>query len=247
MIKLRKYGQVVEITKIEKEPSGVRRLSSIREKSDIIKPRRSDSARRTRRICLRRLLSAIEVYGSPLFLTLTFNGLASDVLVASVALSHFQRRLSGSFPRSASLFIPELSPRGRLHFHGLLFGVSQDWGDYKKSSSSPVVYGRERKERFFQKLWGYGFVDIRQTDGSPRLASYLSKYVLKASEEVFLAPLRLVRTSRGFPKPVELSLSDENWSFLSSKMKLKETWSGSFFSPFLGRIDKIYYNKLDDD
>ena len=246
MIKLRKYGGVIEITKIEKESSGVRRLSVDRGERGVIKPRRSDSARRTRQMCVRRVLSAVEVFGAPLFITLTFQGLASDVLVASSALSHFQRRLSSNFPDSASLFVPELSKRGRIHFHGLLFGVSQDWGDYKKSGGSSVVYGRERKDRFFQKLWGYGFVDIRQTDGSPRLAYYISKYVLKASEEVFLAPLRLIRTSRGFPKPLEFSLSDDNWSFLSSRLKLREKWSGSFNTSFLGRIDKIYYDVIQD-
>lgn len=244
MIKLRSYGQVVEITKIEKEPSRVCRISTPKTRSDIIKPRRTDSARRTRRICLRRVLSAIKELGTPLFVTLTFEGLVSDVLLASNALSHFQRRLSIKFPQSASLFVPELSKRGRIHFHGLLFGVSQEWGDFKKSSSSPVFYGRERQDRLFQKLWGYGFVDIRQTDGSPRLGNYISKYVLKASEEVFLTPLRLIRTSKGFPSPVELSMNDDSWLYLLEKMNLKESYSSSFWTPWLGRIDKIYYTKV---
>ena len=224
MILYRKYGKIIEITKIQKSPSSIRRLSSTRTSGLPLSPRRSDSVRRTKRICLRRVLSAIEEFGSPLFITLTFQGGASDVLFSSSALSRFQRRLSISFPDSQSIFIPELSPRGRIHFHGLLFGVSQDWGDVKKGKRT-ISIGNERRERKFKELWGYGFVDLLQTDGSPRLAHYLSKYVVKASYEPFLTPIRLVRTSRGFPKPVEYRFeTEQEFDFLFSRQKLKLVW-----------------------
>lgn len=241
MIKYRKYGKTIEITKIEKQSSGIRRVSNTRKSGLPINPRRPDSISRTKRICLRKLLSAFEIFGSPLLITLTFSGSASDVLFSSKALTRFQRRLSISFPNSASLFVPELSPRGRIHFHGLLFGVSQEWGDVKKGKYT-LSFGRERKERYFQKLWGCGFVDLLQTDGSTRLAHYLSKYIAKASSEPFLSPLRLIRSSKGFPSPIELNLMDEQWAYIESRLKIKEVWSAESWTAYTGHIKKQFFD-----
>lgn len=240
MIIYRKYGKTVEILKTQKEPSKNRRISNTRSDRLFVSPRRSDSVRRTKRICLRKLLSAIEVFGPPLFITLTFEGSTSDIFRCSSYLSHFLRQLRIAFPLSQVLFVPELSPRGRIHFHGLLFNVSQDWGDIKKGKNT-ISVGRERKERFFAKLWGYGFVDIKQTDGSPRLASYIAKYVAKGVVEPFLTPLRLIRTSKGFPSEIEIR------GFIAQKLydqysKLKPAFRAEFYTPFLGNIEKLFYN-----
>jgi len=244
MILYRKYGQNIEVTETKKEVSSVRRVSSTKERGLPLEPRRIDSVRRTKRICLRRLLSAIEVFGSPLFITLTFEGSASDILFSAAALSRFQRRLQIRFPNCASLFVPELSPRNRIHFHGLLFGVSQEWGDVKKGKSTLFV-GRERRERVFAKLWGYGFVDLLQTDGSPRLAHYVAKYVAKSSYEPFLTPIRLVRSSRNFPKPIEqyFKSREELEFFMKRKKEFVKVHELSFRSSFFGQITKEYYEK----
>lgn len=244
MIKLRSYGDIVEITSYEKKPKPkTLQISSSRKSSLFCKARRSDSVRRTRAIALRRLLSALKELGSPLFVTLTFEGSASDIFYASRSFSRFQRRLSSEFEGVSSLFVPELSPRGRIHFHGFVFGVSQEWGDYKKGSRV-VSYGRERSERLFAKLWGRGFVDVRRTDGASKLAYYLVKYILKAGDNDFFSPIRLVRCSRNFPRPVELSLDDLSFSYLFKKMSLKKTSSFSSYTPFFGRIEKTYFEKI---
>jgi len=239
MIIYRKYGKTVEILKTDKEPSKNRRISSAYKDRSIIQVRRSDSVRRTKRVCLRKLLSAIEVFGSPLFITLTFENSPSDVFLSSKCLSGFFRQLRIEFPLSQALFVPELSPRGRIHFHGLLFNVSQEWGDIKKGTRT-VSIGRERRERFFAKLWGYGYVDIKRTDGSPRLATYISKYVAKGVVEPFLTPLRLIRTSLGFP--TELVIRDGMAEILYNKYsKLKPDYQGTFYTPFFGNIEKTFY------
>lgn len=241
MIIFRQYGNTVEITKTDKEPSSKGRLSSTRQRG-LVKVRRSDSVRRTKRICLRKLLSAFEEFGSPLLITLTFNGSASDILFSSKCVSNFLRRLRIKFPSSQILIVPELSPAGRIHFHGLLFNVSQDWGDLKKGRYT-VSIGRERKERLFAKLWGYGFVDIKKTDGSVRLASYIAKYVAKGVVEPFLSPLRLIRTSIGFPEHLEVR--GELASVLYEKYnKHQPKYSSSFYTPFLGNIEKKFFNRL---
>lgn len=243
MIIYRKYGKTIEITETSKEPSSNRRLFC-RQKLDYLNVRRSDSVRRTKRICLRRLSVAIESLGSPLLITLTFDGVANDVLYSSQCFTAFGRRLRDEFPDSHFLFVPELSPRGRLHFHGLLFGLSQDWGDKytRKSKYSKrvcVFVGRERHERLFQKLWQVGFVDIEQTDGSDRLAGYLSKYITDAVNNPLFTPIRLIRLSKGFPTHFEVrgKIAQE----LKSYIKKSPRFVGSFYTSFLGHITKSFY------
>jgi len=117
--------------------------------------------------------------------------------------------------------------------------VSQDWGDNKKGKRT-ISVGRERKERLFQKLWGYGFVDVLQTDGSPRLGYYLTKYIAKSTSEPLFAPIRLVRSSRGFPREIEVRglLAEELYRRYDLK---KPDFESEFYTPFLGNITKRFY------
>jgi len=201
----RRYGQNVEITSIEKLPQKVR-VSFTKKRDGVYAERRQDNIRRSRRICMRRLSSALATFGVPLLLTLTFEGISSDASYASDSLRDFQVRLRREFGRGCqSLFVPELSPRGRIHFHGLVFGLPLYWGD-KRQGGRTVSYGEERSTRLLARLWGQGYVDCRQTDGHRRLAFYLSKYLTKSSEQVLFNGLRMVRVSHGFPKEVEVDI-----------------------------------------
>lgn len=150
------------------------------------------------------------------------------------------RRLRIEFPDSHVLFVPELSPRGRIHFHGLLFNVPEEWGDQKKGKYT-ISIGRERKERFFAKLWGYGFVDIKRTDGSPRLATYIAKYVAKGVVEPFLTPLRLIRTSLGFPTELVVRGAMADHLYNKKYNLLKHDFRCIMKTPFLGDIEKTFY------
>ena len=195
----KKYGQVVEITEFEKTPSPKVRLRRPRERDFVYQPRRSDNLRRTAQICVRRVHAAIAVFGVPLLATFTFAGDASDASYANDSLRDFQVRLRRKFPGAQSLFIPELSPRGRIHFHGLLFNVPLHLGDSRQGKRR-LQDGTERQTRTLATLWGEGFVDVLQTDGSPALAGYLAKYLTKTGGEVMFSAMRLLRISHGFPK-----------------------------------------------
>jgi hypothetical protein len=184
--------------------------------------------------------SAIKEFGSPLFLTLTFAGDASEVEYSSKSLRLFQQRLRIKYPEAVSIFVPELSPRGRIHFHGLLFNLPMEWGD-KRGRGFTVEYGSERKTRILASLWKEGFVDCKQTDGSPKLAYYLTKYIMKTGSNPIFSQIRLVRVSRGFPK--EIIFKGDTAYFLAKAYEQKriEDRLFEFSNSFLGHIKKKLY------
>lgn len=238
----KKYGDIVEITEIEKTPRKVR-VHSTRKRSAVFGARRPDNTRRTRHICVRRVSSAIEKFGYPLLVTLTFKGDASDASYANDSLRSFQVRLRAKYPEAESIFIPELSPRGRIHFHGFLFNVPLSLGD-TRSGRRTISFGEERTTRELANLWGEGYVDATKTDGAGRLAFYISKYITKGGQQVIFNAMRLIRVSRGIPQ--ELIVRDQ---FLAEKLlksyadkKPAKEWSGD--NIFLGKITKkTYYLK----
>ncbi|MES2224908.1 MAG: hypothetical protein V4478_02880 [Patescibacteria group bacterium] len=184
--------------------------------------------------------AAIEEFGVPLLVTLTFKGDASDASHANDSLHDFQVRLRNKYEGAQSLFIPELSPKGRIHFHGLLFNVPLHLGDTRKGRRI-VSYGSERESRELATLWGEGYVDALCTDGSGRLAGYISKYVTKSAGEVMFSAMRMLRISQGFPR--EIVVRDE---FLVEKLSMHyaskkpfEEWERT--NPFLGKITRKKY------
>lgn len=242
----RKYGGIVEITNYEKNVNNRKKrstkvhvLSSI-EGFSCLRKRRFDSVKRAKKICLRRVSSAVAEFGSPLFITCTFSGNASDSLYASKALTRFQWRLRSKYPKCVSIFVPELSPRGRIHFHGLVFNLPLEWGD-KVFAGRVVTEGSERKTRLLADLWKEGFLDCKQTDGSSKLAFYLSKYITKSGSNVLFDGIRLIRVSRGFPKDIELRGDFADYLRVKYEREKIEAYSWHGSSSWLGDIDKKVY------
>ncbi len=234
----KKYGKIIEITEIEKLPTKVRVYSS-RKRDPIFKARRSDNIRRTRQICVRRVFAALEEFGSPLLVTLTFSGDASDASYANDSLRRFQVRLRTNYPEAQSIFIPELSPRGRIHFHGLIFNVPLSLGDTRQGRRI-ISHGEERSKRILADIWREGYVDATKTDGSGKLAYYISKYITKGGDQVMFNAMRILRISRGFPK--EIIIRGEFAEVLAkryAKQKPIKEWSSPHI--FLGKISRKVY------
>ncbi len=238
---LKRYGEITEITETEKSPSKIR-ISSSRNRKDIYGERRRDNIKRTRQICLRRMSVAVKDFGSPLLITLTFEGDASDASYANDSIRHFQVRLQTRYTNAQSIFVPELSPRGRIHFHGLIFNLPMHLGD-KKKGRRVITYGSERDTRELFELWGKGYVDVKQTDGSRRLAGYISKYITKAGGEVMFNAMRLIRVSRGIKKEeIYRGQVAEDMQKSYADKKPDYEWNGE--NRYQGKINKkIYYEK----
>src|SRR3989338_6693392 len=238
---VKQYGDVAEITKIEKDQTKVR-IYRARKKRTIYGPRRSDNIRRTKQICVRRLLIALKEFGCPLLVTLTFRGDASDASYANDSLRRFQVRLRNEFNNAQSLFVPELSPRGRIHFHGLLFNVPLHLGDTCRGRRI-VSHGEERKTRILAKLWGEGYVDATKTDGSRKLAFYISKYITKGGGEIMFNAMRMLRISHGFPKEkIYRGVLAELLAYGYARIH-KPTTEWTHENTFLGTINKKVYIK----
>lgn len=243
---IRKYGPYVEITRHQRLPFQKKvRVSRPRNPDRPIAPRRPDNIARTKRLCVRRVSAAIEAFGRPLFVTLTFAGDASDTAYASHSLRRFQVRLRNEYPDVESIFVPELSPRDRIHFHGFLFNVPMHLGDIKKGRRT-VQRGTERSTRTLARLWNCGYVDAKQTDGSGKLAFYIAKYITKAADQIIFNGIRMLRCSRGIPKEIEIrdELAKQLEAEYSKDIPLHE-WEDH--SPYVGDISKRLYLKHESD
>lgn len=238
---VKKYADIVEITKTEKTTGKVR-LHAPRKRRTVYGARRPDNVYRTKQICVRRMQIGIHEFGCPLLLTLTFKGDASDASYANDALRKFQMRLRTKFPKAHSLFVPELSARGRIHFHGLLFGLPLSIGD-TKVGRRVIAYGTEREDRTLAKLWGAGYLDARKTDGSPKLAYYLSKYITKGGSQVIFNAMRILRISHGFPKEeTERGALAQETARRYADEKPIRIWKDR--KDFVGIVVKKWYKKL---
>ena len=116
------------------------------------------------------------------FITLTF---AYDLTYkkASRYVSEFFRRVQTTFPEISLSYIsvPELTKKGRLHFHLLVYGLP------------PETAERERETRNFQRQFRRGYVDISlATYTSEGIAGYMAKYMAKAIADT------KVETTRGY-------------------------------------------------
>jgi hypothetical protein len=129
-----------------------------------------------------------------------------SVAEAYKAFTAFGVKLRRQLERDISyIAVPEFQKRGAVHFHVLVFGLGNE------------AITAERRTRFFANLWGHGFLDLLGTDGSPKLASYLAKYMSKAMHDRRLVGKRAYSASRNVLRPVlantalQLSVCFADW------------------------------------
>jgi len=243
------YGNEIQFITWEKDRKGERKKASSRVPPSLFGLpvyglRRPDSLRRSKTILVRRVLCAIEEFGSPILLTLTYNDTKSEGAhnsrVSSEALRAFSSSLRGLYPGCCAVFVPEVSPNNRIHYHGLLFGVPETIGD-KVVGRNVISLGTERASRGLAKAWGIGFVDAKRTDGNPRLAYYLGKYLTKCGSDPLLGRSRLVRYIGSFPKPYTSTgaFAEELRRRYIGETTIYKVKSNT---PFMGHLEIIKYS-----
>lgn len=179
-------------------------------------PRRIDNLRAAKRLFVRRVLSHIKDFGSPLLVTCTLGPDVEQVgqwELVRLSFRNFVLRLREADYEVSYVSVPEFQRRGVLHLHILVWGLPASLGDVRQRLQGEKIkttsVGSERVHRYLASCWGRGYVDARCTDGSPKLVSYLGKYLTKSWSDKRFAGYRLVNYSHGFSYPQKLELADD--------------------------------------
>lgn len=166
--------------------------------------RSEGSAKRTRtnffRLCHHNNCLADSIH----FVTLTF---AYEVTYpqASRHVKRFMEKLrerNGEVPVNY-ISVPELTEKGRFHFHLLVYNLSSRLAGepIKTKSSGSAKITTERKTRNLQVLFERGYVDIVPATYTSRgIAGYMAKYMAKSLEDTRYETTRGYNCSRGIKK-----------------------------------------------
>lgn len=233
--KIVQSGTMVEVYTYEKDYIPPTRKRVKRKDWTGYKARSSRSGRRAQSSFFRLVRANTSPRRPPALLTLTMR----DIKPLKPAWRDFQlfaQRWRRSNRGIAYIAVAEFQKRGAVHFHLLVWGLTDE------------EIARERDSRRIAELWGYGFVDVRTSDGSPRLATYLAKYLFKAVHDERNVGSKLYSASRNVVRSVSVK-SKEAIAFLekeiagegvdNSLLPLKEL---SYTTKWLGKCDYKVYN-----
>jgi len=191
--KIIRSGNLIEHWNYEK--SIIRSRSCGRIKRGVVRTSRLwSNIQRQKKSFYRLVRSNLTTEERPALLTLTMYQVMG-VGLAYKCFTGFIKRLreSGYNQGFRYIAVPEFQVRGAVHFHCLIWGFNEE----------DII--NEKKTRAIQSRWLYGFCDITRTDGSPKLAGYLSKYMSKALSDIRLFHKKGYVSSRNIVRPVCLS------------------------------------------
>jgi len=125
------------------------------------------------------------------------------------------------------LAVPEFQKRGALHWHVLIWGLPEHYackGTWAKSGKKWFFVhlceaGRqcERRTRSISRLWLRGFVDCIITNGHPRLATYLTKYLQKSLHDRRTFGKKAYHASRNIMRPMSAASGSETFKAILSE------------------------------
>jgi len=181
------------------------------------------NTRRARKDFIRLVRSNLTGESCPSFLTLTMRDIVSVEVAYSCLKGFFRTFRDIVGPDFKYIAVPEYQKRGAVHFHILLWGCSEE------------MIKNERSTRTIQNLWALGYVDIVPTDGNPKLAGYLGKYMSKSLLSNNLGFSKAYTCSRNVLRPVShtsletLKIPDGFWSgdnVVLTERKYEVPWLG---------------------
>jgi len=195
-------------------------------------PKSKFSVKRAKTQFFRICAEALYTRGRPLFLTLTFAQEFVSITSGYQAINELTKHIKSKMGETiAYIAVPEWQKKGKLHFHLLVWGLSQK------------NYQNERSTRNLQRLYGKGFLDVRLAyDNSPKLASYFAKYFTKAYTDTRLGARKAYTTSRSIIKPRQVgsnTLTSYTDIILPQKLAITETVS--YDTQYLGRCRLTKY------
>jgi len=217
-IKVRIFGDTAQVYEYEKSLP-IRRKSrkansyTKRDRKNVA--RSADSFRRAKRAFQCLVRANIRGDEPPTLLTFTMHQklpYSASSVIFTRFIKRLRRRAGESFRHIA---VPEFQERGAVHWHVLLWGLPVEYGcvGYFRFRRGKKVFVEtcpperqcERKTRRFARVWLRGFTDAIATDGSPKLAGYLSKYMSKSMLDIRLGGKRAYYTSHNVVRPLSFS------------------------------------------
>jgi len=193
--------------------------------------KRRDNAQRSRN-AFRRLVSAnLRDNENPIFCSFTFNEEFKQLRDTARFFNIFTTRMRRVFGTEFRyIAVPEFQKSGRVHYHALFWGLPF------------YIASRERQDRTIAKIWHKGFVDIIETDGSPKLASYMAKYMTKAVLDPKLWCQKAYFASKNVFRPQVSKGVPEWWLNDEYGLDVKEpTHTAEFSTAWLGQCQyKVY-------
>jgi hypothetical protein len=230
--KLIQSGNYAELYQYEKEPQP-KRLRTVftqrkREELTIDQSlqKRLDNVVRARRNFFRLIHANLKSNDKPIFITLTTVN-EKSVVIAYTYLTEFITRLRKIYGAEFRyIAVPEYQKRGAVHFHCIFWGLPLTdifheipWSAWLKIK--PKVRERflafcnehnydsttARGTRHFQHQWARGFLDCVPTDGSPKLATYMAKYMFKTMSDRRLYQSKSYVCGRNTLRPVSTKIS----------------------------------------
>jgi hypothetical protein len=238
-------GNVVEIYEYSKDLSPrKKRKRENKGRYSKLATRRGDNVLRLKKHFVRLVRANLGGIECPVFLTLTM----VEVVRIELAYGFFTefvsrvRRLYGKTFRYIA--VPEFQERGAVHFHVLAWGLPKEIIENEVPSIKTIGEGGDiklgeikRGTRTLQRIWARGTVDCFLTDGSDKLAFYVSKYMSKALHDDRLLRQKAYVCSRNVMRPVSIpssiaiSTAPEIWG-IDLENPLKEKF---FDTQWLGR------------
>jgi len=165
--------------------------------------KRQDNARRASMAFRRVVASNLGGSTRPLLITLTYGDNFTELKGAYKHFSSFIQSLRYKYGKTFKyVCVPEFQKRGAVHFHTLMWGLPFE------------IFLQERKTRTLARLWGRGFLYLKETDGDNKLSFYLSKYMAKAFLDPRLKNQKCYVASRNILRPIVWSGVAPVWPFL---------------------------------
>lgn len=186
---------------------------------------------------LRRLITANFDEGD-LFITLTFAENMTDIEQANYEFKKFIQKLQRRQKKTTDIpfkyvAVIEFQKRGAIHYH-MICNYDLTWG-----SSQDL----QEKERKLAKVWGHGFVDIKDISHVDNTGAYLIKYMSKDQIDERLEGKKRYFFSRTCEQPQEIE-GENVRAYIETFLEggMIPTFTNSYDTDFFGRVQYKEFN-----
>ena len=167
----------------------------------------------------------------PIFLTLTFRDNIQDLNFANNEFTKLIKKFNYEILKSKKSYlkyisIVEFQKRGAIHYHIIFFNL-------------PFIENLYDK---LEKMWTWGFFNVKPVDKSENIGQYVSKYLTKKIDDDRLKTRKAYFISRNLIKPTIINIEELVNLLLKFIPKEALVYQREFESEYLSTINLKHYN-----